>query len=275
MSDFDAVLERLVTDPSFAADLAADPDRALAGYTLDAGEAELLRGQVAGDSGADAAAVETRTTKSSTFGLLSPFAGTGALTEMLGSRLADGGPPAPAAPLGPWSEFGTAAGTAAQQVAGAVGEPAAVQRMGPGPDEWGTGGGTAPARTGMGDAADLDGLPAVSGLGDAPRTGLGDVPQGAAEARQLAAPEGYRNRVDADGDGEWDRATYRGHRGGGAEILVDVNGDGRTDFIGYDVDADRTVDYADYDKNHDGVFEKRMYDDDGDGWLDRSKSLET
>ena len=50
MSDFDAALERLLTDPSFAAQLAADPDRALAGYRLDAGESEVLRSQVDSDS---------------------------------------------------------------------------------------------------------------------------------------------------------------------------------------------------------------------------------
>jgi hypothetical protein len=272
MSDFDAVLERLCNDPSFAADLAADPDRALAGYTLDDGEAELLRSQVEADAGADVATVETRTTKSSTFGLLSPFAGVGALTDMLGHRLTDG-PAAPSAPLGPWSEFGTAVGGAAQQAADAVGQPAAAQGMGPGPDAWGAGGGTAAARTGLGEAPNLDGLPAVSGFGESARTGLGEAQAAAPAPEELAAPKGYHNRVDADGDGDWDRATYRGHKGGGAEILVDANWDGQADFIGYDVDADRTVDYADYDTNHDGVFDKRMFDDDGDGWLDRSKRL--
>jgi hypothetical protein len=76
--------------------------------------------------------------------------------------------------------------------------------------------------------------------------------------------------VDADGDGHWDKATYRGRDDGGADILVDLDGDGQADFVGHDVDADNRVDYADYDKNHDGVFDKTMYDDNGDGWLDRS-----
>ena len=35
MSDFDDVLERLLTEPAFAAALADDPDLALAGYRLD------------------------------------------------------------------------------------------------------------------------------------------------------------------------------------------------------------------------------------------------
>lgn len=273
MSDFDAALERLCNDPSFAAELAADPDRALAGYTLDDGEAALLRSQVEADCGADVAVVETRTTKSSTFGLLSPFAGVGALSNMIGSRLSDGpaGPPAPAAPLGPWAEFGSAVGGAVQQAADAAGEPAAVQGMGPEPDAWGAGGGSAAARTGIGEAPNLDELPAVAGFGESARTGMGEP----REPEELAAPKGYHNKVDTDGDGEWDKATYRGHKGGGAEILVDKNWDGQADFIGYDVDGDRTVDYADYDTNHDGVFDKRMYDDDGDGWLDRSKPLES
>jgi hypothetical protein len=284
MSDFDAVLERLLTDPSFATQLAADPDGALSGYKLAAGEGELLRQQVAVDSTADLAAVESRMTKSSTFGLLSPFAGTGALADMLGHKLSGGNPAAPpAAPLGPWSEFGSAAGIAAQHAADVAGEPGATQGLGSAPEGWGEGGGTMGARSGLGDApdADLDGLPAVTRLGDAPRSALGDASgqgdaggQGSAEARQIAPPKGYHNRVDADGDGDWDKATYRGHEGGGAEILVDLDGDGSTDFIGYDTDVDNRVDYADFDKDRDGVFDKRMYDDDGDGWMDRTKFLE-
>src|SRR3954451_2564132 len=90
MSDFDAVLERLLTDPPFAAAVAADPDVALAGYRLDDSEIALLRSQVAGDSAADVAKVETRTNKSSTFGLLAPFAALGGLAESVGHSLAAG-----------------------------------------------------------------------------------------------------------------------------------------------------------------------------------------
>jgi hypothetical protein len=145
--------------------------------------------------------------------------------------------------LGPWSEFGTQSGIVA---AGLV------------PD----------GESGFGDNPDID------GFGDAPVLGgpeLGDALKNAAETvRELTPPKGYRNRVDADGDGDLDKATYRGRADGGADILVDLNKDGRTDFVGHDVDLDHRVDFADYDKNHDGVFEKRMYDDDGDGWLDRT-----
>ena len=51
MSDFERVLERLLVDPAFKAALAADPDRALAGYALapggarDAGPAGLHLGR--------------------------------------------------------------------------------------------------------------------------------------------------------------------------------------------------------------------------------------
>ena len=61
-----------------------------------------------------------------------------------------------------------------------------------------------------------------------------------------------------------------GTRGGGVDIMVDSNSDGRVDFIGHDRDADGLVDSAEYDKNHDGVYDKRMYDDNGDGLLDRT-----
>ena len=162
--------------------------------------------------------------------------------------------------LGVWSEFGSAAGTAAY-------------RAFDGPEGGTGGGGGGEERSGLGDRPDLDGLPAVAtGLGDAPVAGrgLGEALSGAVQDTELPAPRGYRNRVDADGDGDLDRATYRGRADGGVDILVDVNGDGRTDFIGTDRDLDNRVDYADYDKTGDGVFEKRMYDDDGDGFLDRT-----
>jgi len=163
--------------------------------------------------------------------------------------------------LGVWSEFGSATGIRAADAAD------------------GGGGGGEEVRTGFGGRPDLDGLPAVTGLGDAPTAGaLDGLGAGLGEAAllagrkvgELAAPAGYRNRVDADGDGDLDKATYRGRADGGADILVDLNRDGRADFIGHDVDLDNRVDFADYDKDHDGVFEKRMFDDDGDGYLDRS-----
>jgi hypothetical protein len=166
--------------------------------------------------------------------------------------------------LGPWSEFGTAAGLVVGKMTHAVtGE--------------GGGSGGGEVDTGFGDRPDLDGLPPVhSGLGDAPA----EVPSVGGAVEELdkklsaaAAPKGYHNRVDADGDGHLDKATYRGDGHGGAEILVDVNHDGKVDFIGHDTDLDNRVDFADYDKDHDGVFDKRMYDDNNDGYLDRTEWL--
>ncbi|MEU4238122.1 hypothetical protein [Actinoplanes sp. NPDC026619] len=148
--------------------------------------------------------------------------------------------------LGAWSEFGTAAGLAAGRALG--------------------------GRSGLGDRVDLDGLPAVQGLGDAPTLGLDEaVRHVTAQVEQTVAPKGYHNRVDADGDGDLDKATYRGDGHGGAEILVDLDGDGKADFIGHDTDLDNRVDFAEYDKDHNGVFEKTMYDDNGDGYLDRTE----
>ncbi|PRY31467.1 hypothetical protein [Pseudosporangium ferrugineum] len=288
MSDFDAVLERLLTDPAFVASLARDPGAALAGYTLDEAEVGLLHQQVGADAGATLAAVEDRVSKSSTMGLFGSFGGFGRLTEDVAAQTgppmtaavpADGaagiGPDATGSSgLGEWSEFGTAAGI----VANAAVEHPAGAGAGDAPEAWGAGGGGVRAHSGLGSAPgeegpDLDGLSAVSGFGDAPRSGLGDAGEahsGQGQAEQLPAPKGYHNRVDADGDGRLDASTYRGHQGGGAEILVDLNDDGRTDFVGVDKDLDNRVDYADYDKDHDGTFEKRMYDDDGDGFLDRA-----
>jgi hypothetical protein len=231
MNDFDAVLERLLNEPSFAAALAADPDAALSGYQLDDGEAELLRSQASSDSGGGLAAVETRTNKSSTMGLFSAFAD-------LGHTLSGG-------------------------------STGARQGFGDAPATGGSGGGAVPpASSGLGDAPRSGvGDPPVSGFGDAPVSGLG---RAIGMAEHLAPPQGYHPHIDANGDGHWDKATFIGTKGNGVEILVDVNHDGHADFVGHDTDGDRLVDYADYDKDDNGAFEKRMYDDNGDGWLDRT-----
>jgi hypothetical protein len=267
MSDFDAVLERLLSEPSFAAALAADPDTALSGYRLDASEVELLRSQASPDSGGGLAAVETRTNKSSTFGLFSAFVGIGHALSAESTR---------DAVLGPGSAAGSAAGAAAQHVTDGVGAHGAVQGFGDAPGAGGSGGGAAyqpwppSEHSGFGSAPDSDGgaagdqlPPASSGFGDAPRSGFG-------EAEYIAPPKGYHPRIDANGDGHWDKATFIGTKGHGVEILVDVNHDGHVDFVGHDTNSDGLVDYADYDKDENGVFEKRMYDDNGDGWLDRT-----
>ena len=73
MSDFDALLERLVADPAFQAALAADPATVLAGYDLDPDERELLSARVVADAGPDRT-VEIRTSKSGLAGMLGPVA---------------------------------------------------------------------------------------------------------------------------------------------------------------------------------------------------------
>ncbi|GAA3286612.1 hypothetical protein Dvina_06640 [Dactylosporangium vinaceum] len=69
MSDFDEVLERLLGDPGFKAQLAADPGRALAGYHLSPDELDILQTQL-GDAGGQRH-VEQRTSKASMFGVFS------------------------------------------------------------------------------------------------------------------------------------------------------------------------------------------------------------
>ncbi|WP_433056809.1 hypothetical protein [Dactylosporangium sp. CS-033363] len=69
MSDFDEVLERLLGDPAFKAQLAADPAGTLAGYRLSPDELDILQSQV-GEAGGQAH-VEQRTSKASMFGVFS------------------------------------------------------------------------------------------------------------------------------------------------------------------------------------------------------------
>jgi hypothetical protein len=80
MSDIDDVLERLVTEPGFRAQLAEDPTGALAGYALDSADLEVLAATL--DEGAAAEhGVEQRTSKSAflqaVMGFLAPGGGTG------------------------------------------------------------------------------------------------------------------------------------------------------------------------------------------------------
>lgn len=242
MSDFDVVLERLLGEPAFAAALAADPGTALSGYRLDADEIELLHSQAAPDAGGGQAAVETRTNKSSTFGLFSAVLDIG--------HSLSAAEPLPAS--------GSAAGAAAQHAAEAIGTHGARQGFGDAPG--GGGGWDHPARSGFGDAP----------TAGAPTTGLEDVGRSVGETGHMLPPEGYHPHIDANGDGHWDKATFIGTKNDGVEILVDVNHDGHADFVGHDTNSDGLVDYADYDKDDNGVFEKRMFDDNGDGWLDRT-----
>ena len=311
MSDFDVVLERLVTDQGFAAALAADPVRALAGYRLAPEEVALLRTQAGADPGGQHA-VETRANQSSLFGMLSPLAGalptldgfagsgtgsaaptggTGGGTPIAGLGTGGGTPiagmgagaatadltaDAPTAGLGPATGrtgIGSAVAGGAVQASGSVYISGSVYTSG---SVYAAGSATGgPAGTGLAGAAQA-GLSGQARIGEAlpgvpPGSDrIGEALPGAYPAAAPEVPEGYRTRVDADGDGDWDRHTLRGRPDGGVDIMVDLNGDGRADFVGHDVDADGLVDVSDRDRDHDGFFEKRMYDDNGDGWMDRS-----
>ncbi|AVT36893.1 hypothetical protein [Plantactinospora sp. BB1] len=322
MSDFDDVLERLVTDPAFAASLAANPVDALAGYRLDADELALLQLQIGGGTDGQHG-VETRANQSSVFGMFTPLTGLAGALPGVGEIGTTG--------LGPAGSSGTA-GSALAHGFGAAADPgASVPPLAeaPGcaaPAGSGSAGIPVGGLTGLGDeigreigaatdgalaqpagglagalADPNDGLAAAlagaeTGFGPAPGVGFGPAPEAgfgpapgagppaevgfgpagpAPETRtESAVPEGYRTRVDVDGDGDWDRHTLLGRADGGVDILVDLDRDGRTDFVGHDLDADGLVEISEYDRNRDGFFEKRMYDDDGDGWMDRTVRVE-
>jgi hypothetical protein len=83
----------------------------------------------------------------------------------------------------------------------------------------------------------------------------------------------YEASVDIDGDGDWDDVSVTDNADGSVTLEGDVDGDGRTDFVGYDLDADGLVDHADYDTDRDGEVDTRWTDHDGDGWLDSSHPI--
>ncbi len=242
MSDFEALLERLINDPSFQVALAHNPDAALAGYTLDEEELELLNAQLVTGPGGDRH-VEARTTKSGMAGLLGP------VVAALG--VASGGPPSGGQSMGaaPATDtFGKA--------------PKASESFGGASDDAGSGGGSGSSEA-FGPAAGSDSLgPAPEG---APGASMGSAPP--AEAAD------YRTSVDVDGDGAWDRSRAFERADGGVDIHVDINRDGVVDFVGHDYDRDGLVDDAEFDDDLDGTMDRRMYDDDGDGWMDREKPI--
>ncbi|MGI5214550.1 hypothetical protein [Plantactinospora sp. CA-290183] len=293
MSDFDVVLERLLTDPLFAAALAGDPDGALAGYQLEADEQDLLRLQVGVDPGAresdaDRTNVEGRTNQSSLSGMFTPLVGAlGGLTlsrDVVKPALPTGGfgAAAPAGALGaavPVEGFGAAVpvdGVGAPAAPLGDCAPAAVPLGGPGQPGAGLAAG---GLAGLGDeigesirtATDAAAVAADGGLAGAlAGAEVGGGSPGPAAEVVPPLPEGYRTRVDVDGDGDWDRHTLHGRADGGVDIQVDLDRDGRADFVGHDLDGDRLVDVSEYDEDGDGFFERRMHDEDGDGWMDRT-----
>jgi hypothetical protein len=269
MSDFDDILERLLVDPAFKARLASDPRSALAGYRLSPDEVELLESQVSSDTGTQHR-VEQRTSKASLFGLLSPLAGMGtSLGEAASS--AGGGHYADVS-----QGLGTPGTRSAQEMVQAgldqaqAAIDAAQQRI--------------DAARGFGDALhspDIstgerhggvignlfdDGGPV--NLGDQSQAGVGAPPAGAVEPAVVPVGD-YHTRVDVQGDGKWDEHTYVARADGGVDIVVDLNKDGRADFIGRDFDRDGLIDESVMDTNRDGVMDTQYVDVNGDGWLDK------
>jgi hypothetical protein len=253
MSDFDTVLERLLVDPSFQAALAADPTAALRGYQLAPDERELLGAQLVAGSGEDRT-VELRTSKSGVVGLLGPVAaafgvaagqsGTGPVHQSFGGPTETFGGPAQTFGDGPSQPSQDTFGTIPQSDSGPGG--ATTQSFGVSGVE--TFGGTG-----------------TDSFGNTSGPGAGSATFGSAPVEAV----GYHTHVDVNGDGKWDAYTAYQRSDGGVDIDVDINHDGKVDFIGHDLNRDGLVDSADYDTNRDGVFDTRMTDDNGDGWLDR------
>ena len=93
MSDLNAVMERLLTDPDYRRTFAVDPGRAMAGYDLTAQEQQMLLTEVSPDT-VVGSAVEQRTSKAGMFAFL------GEAASLFDARGADGafndGAPSPA-----------------------------------------------------------------------------------------------------------------------------------------------------------------------------------
>ena len=260
MSDFEAVLERLLGDPGFQSALASDPNQALTGYSLSDEERELLHAQVSSGTGDDRT-VEIRTTKSSMMGLFgSVAAGMGMAGAGAGVGASVGGGPAAAAGVGVES-VGSAPG--GPHTSGTLASPSSAG--GPAGEE--SFGSALAAGGGGGTESFGSAVTGTESLGPA-------VPEATATVgRASVPPENYAPRIDVDGDGRWDQYSAEEGPNGGISIYADMDGDGRVDFVGHDLNRDGLVDSADYDKNFDGTFDQRLIDDDQDGWLDRTEQI--
>jgi len=254
VSDFDVALERLVSEPAFREALAADPQRALAGYRLSPDELEVLTSQVDTGSGGQRH-VEQRTSKASLFGLLSPVSG-------MGGFLHDGSGAGSGASFGVDAHSGASFGADAHSGASFGGDAPAEPSAGAsfGAD------GQSGASFGADDYQPRHGAPSLgAAMGRA-----GDVmSDGGVEGPVLDnAGHEYVTRVDADGDGHWDQFTTVDRGSRGVDLAVDRNHDGRVDWVGHDLDRDGLIDEASVDHDYDGTLETRWVDQNGDGWLD-------
>lgn len=300
MTDFDAALERLVSDPAFRDELATDPARALAGYRLSPDELDLLRSQVDTGAGDSQRQVETRTSKASLFGLLSPMGGFGGLGDATLNPGDTGGQGGGAG--GSFltdhqdgSRSGASFGADDGRSGASFGAEEGRSGASFGPADSGGQGGGGPVDSGASFGTD-DGASQASFGGQPgsdeyrPRHGGGGEGLGAAvsaagdfmsdggveeEPRgtiySSAAAQEYTTRVDANGDGRWDDFTVTNREDGGVDLSVDRDGDGHAEFVGHDLDRDGLIDEATTDTDGDGALDTQWVDTDGDGWLDERR----
>jgi hypothetical protein len=272
MSDFDTVLERILSDPPFKAAFAADPAAALTGYHLAPDERELLLSQYASDAGGQHT-VEQRTSKASLFGILSPLSG-------MGSSVADA------------AHHGGGSGTEISHFSStsytSYHSSSTSYSSGPAPAYGDVGSGGAghgllsgthlEGSEGQGglSAASLEAQQGQSGLSAAPdvQSGLGAATAQGGGGTGAPPVGDYHTRVDVQGDGKWDAHTYTARADGGVDINVDLNHDGKADFVGVDHDRDGLIDESYMDFNHDGKMDAHYVDTNHDGWLDKKVPID-
>jgi hypothetical protein len=204
MSDFDAVLERLVTDQAFAAALAADPAAALAGYRLDPDEVELLHSQVGGETGGQHA-VEVRTNQSSLFGMLSPLVGMAGALPSLADNLPGAGHAGSGAGEGMAGQGGGYAADGPEPAVGSGFGPAGGISSGFGPAGTDGFGAARAGQAGFGPAGTdgFGGPPGHDGFGPAGVTGHGGFgPAGDAPGHDGFGPAESPAQGSAEGPGQ-------------------------------------------------------------------------
>jgi hypothetical protein len=229
MSDLEAVMERLLSDPTFQGALAKDPDAALAGYTLSAEDRELLGVPLVSGPGQERT-VEIRTTKSSMAGLLGPVASAFGVTASGGQSMGSA--------LGSSEAFGRA-----PQSDGAATIGEAVQ-----PTE--TFGGLSPKES-FGTVANTGTIGAAPPIAADYATHVdvdGDGTWDAYTAYERT-DGGVDVHVDIHVDGNNDGVPdFIGH---------DYNRDGLIDSADYDTNRDGVMDTRMHDDNGDGWMDRR------------------
>jgi hypothetical protein len=304
MNDFDAALERLISDPGFRDALAADPARALAGYRLTEDELEILRSQVDTGSGGERQ-VEQRTSKASLFGLLSPLGGAG-----IGSGMADavqgtdssglgalgGHTPAAAAygsggggyesssaslrslessgasfgaPESSGASIGAPESAGYQPVDGGIGAGLGQAVFGEAPSDAGVPAGGGAAEYQPRHGAPGDGVGAALGgvVSGEPASGAGHLPEPGTRGTLYSSAAAAQRGLDMPGQGTL-------HQMGPPEdyhTRVDADGDGRWDQFTAVDRGDRGVDLV-VDRDQDGRAEFVGHDFDRDGLIDEAST---